>query len=59
MTGTYINGLGVIAEPIAKVNALDIELRELLAAMGAGHEQSEEGVFDIAMHLIQLRNVII
>lgn len=43
----YIDSLGVVAQPIAEVDALNIELREFLASSSTGHEDSEEGVFDI------------
>lgn len=45
-----IDSLGVITEPVAKVDALDIKLGELLvAANNASSQESKKGVFDIAM----------
>jgi hypothetical protein len=41
--------LRVIAEPVAKVDTLDIELREFLASRGTGHENGEESVFDVTV----------
>lgn len=46
---TYVNSLGVVAEPIAKVDTLDVHLGELLAVAGAAHQKGEQGVLDIAM----------
>ena len=45
-----VDSLRVITKPIAKVNALDIELGELLvAADDASSQEGEESVLDIAM----------
>lgn len=46
---TYIDSLGVVTEPIAKVDALDVHLGELLVAGSAAHQQGEQSVFDVAM----------
>lgn len=45
----YINGLRVITEPVSEVDALDIELGELLASASTGHENSKQGIFDITV----------
>ncbi|EPE06016.1 hypothetical protein F503_02845 [Ophiostoma piceae UAMH 11346] len=39
LDGTDIDGLAVVAQPVAKVDTRDRELVKLLAADGAGHEQ--------------------
>ena len=45
-----VDSLRVITKPIAKVNALDIELGELLVATDdTSGQKSKEGVFDVAM----------
>ena len=49
LDGTDIDGLGVVAEPVAKVNAGNGELVESLAAHGAGHGDLEEGICDITV----------
>ncbi|KIH89564.1 hypothetical protein SPBR_06515 [Sporothrix brasiliensis 5110] len=49
LDGTDVNGLAVVAEPVAKVHAHDSELVELLAAHGTGHEQLQQRVLDVAM----------
>lgn len=45
---SYIHSLTIVPEPIAKVNTLYIHFRKLLART-SGHEQSEQGVFNIPM----------
>lgn len=49
LDGTDVDGLGVVTKPIAKVDARDHQLIELLATKGAGHGQGEESIFDIAV----------
>jgi hypothetical protein len=50
LDGSNINGLGVITQPVAEIDTLDIELAELLvAANDASGEESEESVFNIAV----------
>lgn len=44
-----INGLGVVPQPVAKVNALDSHGVELLAAERASHEKLEQGILDVTM----------
>lgn len=46
---TYIDSLGVIAKPIAKVDALDVHLGELLSVAGTAHQEGKQSVFDVAM----------
>ena len=44
-----VDGLGVVAEPVAKVDAGDHDLVKLLATNRAGHHDLEESIFDIAV----------
>jgi hypothetical protein len=43
------DSLRVVAKPVAKVDARDGELVELLAVPGPGHGDVEEGIFDVAV----------
>lgn len=45
---SYIDGLGVVAKPIAEIHALNVHLAELLPGMAA-YEQGEQGVLDVSM----------
>jgi len=47
--GPHVDGLAVVAQPVAEVDALDVELAELLAAHGARGEEGEEDIFDVAV----------
>ena len=49
LDGTDIDGLGVVAKPIAKVDAGNHQLVELLATKGASHGQGKESIFDITV----------
>lgn len=49
LDGAHVDSLAVISQPIAKVRSLDIQLAELLSTKGAGGEEGEEGVFDVAV----------
>lgn len=49
LDGADIDGLGVVAEPVAEVDARDHHLVELLASHGASHEDGKEGIFNVAM----------
>ena len=51
LVGTYnVDSLGVITQPVAEVNTLDIEFAELLVtANDACSEESEKRVFDITV----------
>lgn len=46
---TYVDGLGVVAKPIAKVDALDVHLGEFLAVASATHQEGEQSVFNVSM----------
>lgn len=48
LDGADIDSLRVVAKPVAKVDALDIHLAELLASLAA-NEQGEQRVLDISM----------
>lgn len=50
LDGSNIDSLGVITEPVTKVDSGNGHFVEFLAALdGAGHRDSEEGIFDIAV----------
>lgn len=46
---TYVNGLGVVSQPIPKVDPFHIELAKFLAAISSGHHQGQQRVLDVAM----------
>ena len=48
LDGAHINGLRVVAQPVAKVDTLDIHLAKLLARSGRD-EQCQQCVLDISM----------
>jgi hypothetical protein len=41
--------LRVVAKPVTKVDASDVQLVEALAAEGAGRDDLEEGIFDVTV----------
>lgn len=49
LDGSDINSLGVVTEPVTKIGAGNHELVELLATDGSGHQDLEEGVFNVSM----------
>ena len=49
LDGTDVDGLAVVSQPVAKVDTGDHHLVELLAAHGAGHQDLEQGIFNVAM----------
>lgn len=49
LDGAHVDSLGVVTEPIAKVDTRDHDLVELLAAYRAGHHDREESIFDITV----------
>lgn len=44
-----VYGLTIVTQPVAKVHALNVELREFASTSGAGHSQGEEDIFDVTM----------
>src|SRR6202012_1243030 len=44
---TYINGLGIVTKPVAKINTLHIGLAELAATANACDEQGQECIFNV------------
>ncbi len=46
---SHIHSLTVVSQPVPKVDTFDVELAELLAASGTGHENVEQCVFNISM----------
>ena len=44
-----IYGLGVITQPITKVDSFDIKFAKFLAPSSAGHQQIKKGIFNVAM----------
>jgi hypothetical protein len=40
---------GYYSKPVPKIYSLDIDLAEFLSA---GHDQSEQGVFDVAVDMV-------
>lgn len=49
LDGTDVDGLGVIPEPVSKVNSGDVELVELLAAKGSCHGNLQQSILDVSM----------
>lgn len=49
LDGTDVDGLGIVTEPVAKVDTGHHELAKLFAVEGSGHGQGEQGIFDIAV----------
>lgn len=49
LDGSNIDGLGVVAEPVSKVDTGDSKLVKLLAAGGTSQEEREEGVLNVAV----------
>jgi hypothetical protein len=51
LQATNIDSLGVVTEPVAKVNSLDVELLKLLAAAG-GYNQLQKSIFNVAVAIV-------
>ena len=47
--GAHVDGLAIIAQPVAKVNSLHVQLAEFLASCSTGHKDVEQGVLDVSM----------
>lgn len=48
LDGAHVDGLGVVTQPVAKVDALDVHFAELLARLAAD-EQREQRVLDVTV----------
>lgn len=44
-----VDGLRIVTKPVAKVDTSNHELAKLFAVEGAGHDQREQGIFDITV----------
>lgn len=53
----HIDSLRIVPQPIAKIDPLDVELRELLSPLSAGHEKSKQGIFEVSMTPILALNL--
>lgn len=49
LDGADVDGLGVVAEPVAKVNAGDHDFAKLFAVEGLGHGNGEEGILNVTV----------
>lgn len=49
LDGTDVDGLGVVAEPVAKVDTGDHDLVEIFARKGVGHGEGEQGILDVTV----------
>ena len=49
LDGADIDGLGVVPQPVAKVDTRDVVLGELLSAKGLGHGEAKEGILDVSV----------
>ena len=49
LDGPHINRLGIVSQPVPKVDPLDIEFPKFLTASSSGHEDVKQSVFNVSM----------